>query len=209
LSRRGHHAPSDGRGAGAAQRRRAPDRGPDPSVPVRLTGQLSRCVCGWCSRPSRPATTGPVWPMRAWWTEPPTALSTARPSSRPPVIWPAARTWPPLLAACTTGSPPPSRNRRHVSLDRRHRPGLRPSAGLELVKRLAELRRSGAAGMDRVVGVGMDSTERGIDPASYRPAFAGLTPTGSARTCGAKARRSAGQTQPHEWPTTRRSGRFA
>jgi adenine deaminase len=47
-----------------------------------------------------------------------------------------------------------------------------PSAGLELVKRLAELRRSGAAGMDRVVGVGMDSTERGIDPASYRPAYA-------------------------------------
>ena len=26
---------------------------------------------------------------------------------------------------------------------------------------------------------------------------------------GAKARRSAGQTQPHEWPTTRRSGCFA
>jgi hypothetical protein len=47
-----------------------------------------------------------------------------------------------------------------------------PSAGLELVKRLAELRHSGAAGMDRVVSVGMDSTERGIDPASYRPAFA-------------------------------------
>jgi adenine deaminase len=47
-----------------------------------------------------------------------------------------------------------------------------PAAGLDLVERLVELRRSGAAGMGRVVGVGMDSTERGIDPVSFRPAFA-------------------------------------
>jgi adenosine deaminase len=46
-----------------------------------------------------------------------------------------------------------------------------PTAGLELVEGLVELRRSDAAGMDRVIGVGMDSTERGIDPVSFRPAF--------------------------------------
>ncbi len=46
-----------------------------------------------------------------------------------------------------------------------------PTAGLELVERLVELRRSDAIGMDRVIGVGMDSTERGIDPLSFRPAF--------------------------------------
>jgi len=47
-----------------------------------------------------------------------------------------------------------------------------PTAGLDLVERLVELRRSGTAGMGRVIGVGMDSTERGIDPVSFRPAFA-------------------------------------
>jgi adenosine deaminase len=46
-----------------------------------------------------------------------------------------------------------------------------PAAGLELVDLLAGLRRSAAPGIERVVGVGMDSTERGIDPVSYRPAF--------------------------------------
>lgn len=46
-----------------------------------------------------------------------------------------------------------------------------PATGLALVERLAALRRAAVTGIDRVVGVGMDSTERGIDPASYRPAF--------------------------------------
>jgi adenosine deaminase len=46
-----------------------------------------------------------------------------------------------------------------------------PQAGLEQVELLAGLRRSGAAGSGRVIGVGMDSTERGIDPASYRAAY--------------------------------------
>jgi adenosine deaminase len=46
-----------------------------------------------------------------------------------------------------------------------------PTAGLELVELLAGLRRAAAPGVERVVGVGMDSTERGIDPVSYRPAF--------------------------------------
>ena len=43
-------------------------------------------------------------------------------------------------------------------------------AGLALVELLAEVRRAGAA--DRVIGVGMDSTERGVDPRSFAPAFA-------------------------------------
>ena len=46
-----------------------------------------------------------------------------------------------------------------------------PAAGLELVQRLAELRRSRATGIERVIGVGMDSTELGIDPVTYLPAY--------------------------------------
>jgi adenosine deaminase len=46
-----------------------------------------------------------------------------------------------------------------------------PAAGLEQVQRLAELKRSGAPGTARVVGVGMDSTELGIDPVSFLPAY--------------------------------------
>jgi adenosine deaminase len=53
-----------------------------------------------------------------------------------------------------------------------------PAAGLELVERLAELRRSATPGIERVVGVGMDSTERGIDPVSYRPAFSSALAAG-------------------------------
>lgn len=46
-----------------------------------------------------------------------------------------------------------------------------PEAGLELVAQLGDLRRTGAAGVDRVVGVGMDSTEAGVNPADYVAAF--------------------------------------
>jgi adenosine deaminase len=46
-----------------------------------------------------------------------------------------------------------------------------PAAGLEQVERLVELRRSGARGADRVIGVGMDSTELGIDPVTFLPAY--------------------------------------
>lgn len=42
-------------------------------------------------------------------------------------------------------------------------------AGLELVERLPELRRRGMA--ERVIGLGMDSTELGIDPADYADAY--------------------------------------
>lgn len=56
-----------------------------------------------------------------------------------------------------------------------------PEAGLEFVDRLAELRRAGAA--ERVIGVGADSTELGIDLAAFRPAFAAARDHGFRRTC--------------------------
>jgi adenosine deaminase len=46
-----------------------------------------------------------------------------------------------------------------------------PKAGLALVERLVELRRAGAAGVDRVIGLGMDSTELGVDPVDFAAAF--------------------------------------
>ncbi|CUR55680.1 Adenosine deaminase [metagenome] len=44
-------------------------------------------------------------------------------------------------------------------------------AGLEFVEGLVALRRANAPGMHRVIGVGMDSTERGIDPRIFKPAY--------------------------------------
>ncbi len=44
------------------------------------------------------------------------------------------------------------------------------AAGLELLERLAELKRAGRA--ERVIGMGMDSTERGVDPRDFAKAFA-------------------------------------
>ncbi|HSD48615.1 MAG TPA: adenosine deaminase [Actinomycetota bacterium] len=43
------------------------------------------------------------------------------------------------------------------------------AAGLALVERLIELRRAGRA--DRVIGLGLDSTELGVDPRDFAPAF--------------------------------------
>ncbi|HEX2753963.1 MAG TPA: adenosine deaminase [Candidatus Limnocylindrales bacterium] len=56
-----------------------------------------------------------------------------------------------------------------------------PAAGLELVDQLGELRRSGRA--ERVIGVGADSTELGIDLASFAPAFGAARRLGFRRTC--------------------------
>jgi adenosine deaminase len=53
-----------------------------------------------------------------------------------------------------------------------------PAAGLALVERLVELRAVGSPGIDRVIGVGMDSTEYGVDPATYRPAYAAAQAAG-------------------------------
>lgn len=44
-------------------------------------------------------------------------------------------------------------------------------AGVELVERLVELRAAGRPGTDRVIGVGLDSTELGVDPAAFARAF--------------------------------------
>jgi adenosine deaminase len=46
-----------------------------------------------------------------------------------------------------------------------------PEAGLELVEGVIELQRSRAHGADRIVGIGMDSTELGVDPRSFAPAY--------------------------------------
>jgi len=64
-----------------------------------------------------------------------------------------------------------------ADIDRAHG----PAAGLELVDRLAALRRSGRA--ERVIGVGADSTELGVDLRSYRPAFHEAAKAGFRRTC--------------------------
>jgi len=45
-------------------------------------------------------------------------------------------------------------------------------AGLELIERLVELRRADAPGTERVIGVGLDSTEQGVDPTQFADAFA-------------------------------------
>jgi adenosine deaminase len=57
------------------------------------------------------------------------------------------------------------------------------AAATELATALHDLRRSGAA--ERVIGIGMDSTERGVDPRDFAPAYAiargaGLRATGHA-----------------------------
>lgn len=46
-----------------------------------------------------------------------------------------------------------------------------PAAGLAFVEELVGLRREGAAGADRVIGVGMDSTELGIDSTTFLPGY--------------------------------------
>jgi adenosine deaminase len=53
-----------------------------------------------------------------------------------------------------------------------------PAAGREMVEALVALRRSGATGSDRVIGVGLDSTELGVDPLAFADAF------GAARAAG-------------------------
>jgi adenosine deaminase len=46
-----------------------------------------------------------------------------------------------------------------------------PELAVDHVRQLVDLRRSGAPGAERVIGLGMDSTEQGIDPASFLPAY--------------------------------------
>ncbi len=46
-----------------------------------------------------------------------------------------------------------------------------PDAALALASQLIDLRHAGSTGMDRIVGVGMDSTEAGVNPAHYVAAY--------------------------------------
>ena len=55
-----------------------------------------------------------------------------------------------------------------------------PEAALELVEEAGRLRRAGAA--ERVIGIGADSTELGIDLATFAPAFAAARRHGFRRT---------------------------
>jgi adenosine deaminase len=55
-------------------------------------------------------------------------------------------------------------------------------AGQQLMTELIELRRAGAPGTDRVIGVGMDSTELNVDPLSFAPAYREAAAAGLRRT---------------------------
>jgi adenosine deaminase len=57
-----------------------------------------------------------------------------------------------------------------------------PAAGLQMVQRLVELRRADSPGTDRVIGVGLDSTELGVDPTTFADAFALAGRSGLRRT---------------------------
>lgn len=46
-----------------------------------------------------------------------------------------------------------------------------PEAGRQLVEELVELRSAGSPGTDRVIGLGMDSTELGVDSTTYAQAY--------------------------------------
>ena len=45
------------------------------------------------------------------------------------------------------------------------------AAGLAMVQRLVELREAASPGAERVIGVGLDSTELGVDPTDFADAF--------------------------------------
>jgi adenosine deaminase len=57
-----------------------------------------------------------------------------------------------------------------------------PKAGLELVEALVELRHAGSPGVERVIGVGMDSTELGVNPVDFVAAFEAAGRDGLRRT---------------------------
>ncbi len=55
-------------------------------------------------------------------------------------------------------------------------------AGLQLVTELIGLRRAGAPGAGRVIGIGMDSTELNVNPLSFAPAYREAAAAGLRRT---------------------------
>ena len=71
-----------------------------------------------------------------------------------------------------------SQTRVIVDMDRAYG----PAAGLQLVTELTALRRASAPGADRVIGIGMDSTELNVDPLSFAPAYRAAAAAGLRRT---------------------------
>jgi adenosine deaminase len=57
-----------------------------------------------------------------------------------------------------------------------------PAAGLAMVQRLLELRETASPGAERVIGVGLDSTELGVDPTDFADAFELVGKAGLRRT---------------------------
>lgn len=56
------------------------------------------------------------------------------------------------------------------------------AAGLSLVNELIAMRKAGAPGVERVLGIGMDSTEFGVDPRDFAPAYTAAAGAGLRRT---------------------------
>jgi adenosine deaminase len=56
------------------------------------------------------------------------------------------------------------------------------AAGRQMVERLIELRQGGSPGVERVIGVGLDSTEIGVDPTDFADAFELVGKAGLHRT---------------------------
>lgn len=56
------------------------------------------------------------------------------------------------------------------------------AAGRHLVEQLVELRRAGGVGTERVLGIGMDSTELGVDPTEFADAYRLAAQAGLRRT---------------------------
>ena len=56
------------------------------------------------------------------------------------------------------------------------------AAGLAMVRRLVELRDAASPGAERVIGVGLDSTELGVDPTDFADAFELAGKSGLRRT---------------------------
>jgi len=57
-----------------------------------------------------------------------------------------------------------------------------PAAGEQMVAELVDLRRRRSGGAEYVVGIGMDSTERGVDPVAFAPAYRLARAAGLRRT---------------------------
>ncbi len=94
----------------------------------------------------------------------------------------AGQRLPDIVAGLTDGigaaeAEAPVRARLIADVDRAYG----PAAALELVEGVGELRRAGAG--ERIIGVGADSTELGVDMRGFAPAFEAARRLGLRRTC--------------------------